>query len=60
MHGLLKIVRGFWEYLREVSGENDYARYRERVEEQGGLPISPQAFYLSQQEYKHSRPTRCC
>jgi len=60
MNRLIIMVRGLWEYLREVSGENDYARYCERVEERGEQPISPHAFYLSQQEHKHSRPTRCC
>lgn len=60
MSHLGTILRSLWEYLREVSGENDYARYRQRVIKQGGQPLSRQAFYLKQQEDKNSRPTRCC
>jgi Selenoprotein, putative len=57
---LTKIVRALWDYLREVSGENDYSHYCARALRQGIRPVSCQAFYLSQQELKHSRPTRCC
>ena len=49
-----------WNYLREMSGENDYARYCRRVRQHGSEPISPQAFYIEQLERKNSRPTRCC
>ncbi len=49
-----------WIYLREVSGENDYARYCARTKLLGGKPPSARTFYLEQLERKNSRPTRCC
>lgn len=49
-----------WNYLREVSGENDYARYCARVLAHGGRPASAQNFFLRQLEHKYSRPNRCC
>jgi Selenoprotein, putative len=55
-----KIASSLWNYLREVSGENDYARYCARVKLRGGKPPSPRAFYVEQLERKNSRPTRCC
>jgi putative selenoprotein len=49
-----------WNYLREVSGENDYARYCARLKKSGGIPLSARGFYLEQLERKNARPTRCC
>ncbi len=60
MAHLQKVVRIFWEYLREACGENDYARYRTRVLAQQGRPMTLKAFYLWQQQHKYSRTTRCC
>ena len=60
MHFVMKLLERFWNYLREVSGENDYARYCAHVQSSGGQPVSPRAFYLGQLERKTSRPNRCC
>jgi putative selenoprotein len=60
LNRVTKLLGRLWNYLREVSGENDYARYCRRVERLGGEPVSPRAFYLEQLERKNARPTRCC
>jgi hypothetical protein len=57
---LLNLIRTAWQYLSEVSGENDYPRYRARVIAQGGAPLTPGAFYLGQLHRKYSRMNRCC
>ena len=54
------LLRAFWNYLREVSGENDYARYRARVIAEGRDPVSRREFYDQRQREKYSRPNRCC
>lgn len=59
--GHFKTLLGkLWNYLREVSGENDYARYCARVRNLGGQPLSARAFYIEKLNRKNSRPTRCC
>jgi uncharacterized short protein YbdD (DUF466 family) len=60
MQNPVRMLRKAWEFLREASGENDYARYAERARKQGGRPMTRQSFYLEQLERKHSRPSRCC
>ena len=60
MARLLKFLHILWEYLREASGENDYARYRSRVLALGQTPMTLQAFYHLRWEHKYSRPSRCC
>ncbi len=60
MARLLKIGQALWEYLREVSGENDYPRYRTRVLAQKDQPMTPQEFYLWHLRQKYSRLNRCC
>ncbi|HET9178788.1 MAG TPA: YbdD/YjiX family protein [Terriglobia bacterium] len=54
------LLRTFWNYLREVSGENDYARYRASVAAKGADPVSRREFYDQRQQEKYSRPNRCC
>ncbi len=49
-----------WAYLLEVSGENDYSRYRARVVAQGEPPVTASEFYMAQLERKYSRVSRCC
>jgi uncharacterized short protein YbdD (DUF466 family) len=49
-----------WKFLREVSGENDYARCRSRALEQGTPVMTPGAFYAERLREKYSRPNRCC
>ncbi len=56
----LKMILTAWQYLREVSGENDYLRYRARVLAQGGAPPTPEAFYLDRLQGTYSRINRCC
>ncbi len=56
----MNLLGRLWDYLCEVSGENDYARYCARTKLLGGTPISARTFYLEQLERKNSRPTRCC
>jgi Selenoprotein, putative len=58
--GLRKLLGGLWEYLREASGENDYARSRARALEQGAEILSPGDFYEEKLREKYSRPNRCC
>ena len=60
MTRLLKVQRVLWEYLREASGENDYARYQSHVLTLGQEPMTLQAFYHLRWEHKYSRPSRCC
>lgn len=60
MARLRQVLRGLWEYLREVCGENDYARYRAAVLSSGGQPLTPECFYLWKQHHKFSHPNRCC
>jgi hypothetical protein len=60
MTSLLDLMRAVWQYLREISGEEDYPRYRARVVAQGGAPLGPDAFYLVQLRKKYSGVNRCC
>ena len=53
-------LRMLWNYLREVTGEYDYVRYRSRAVGTGEEPLSPQEFYLQQLERKYSRISQCC
>lgn len=60
---MIRLHRWFelaWQYLREVSGENDYARYRARALAQGIAFMSPGEFYLAELRRKYSRMNRCC
>lgn len=57
---LLDLIRTTWEYLREISGEQDYRRYRARVIARGGVPLAADAFYLAQLRKKYSCISRCC
>ena len=56
----LNLIRTVWQYLREVSGEEDYPRYRARVLAAGEEPLAPDAFYLSRLRQKYWRINRCC
>ena len=55
-----KLLGVIWAYLREVSGENDYARYQARARARGERPLSPESFYLEKLFRTYSRPNRCC
>jgi hypothetical protein len=60
MDQLRKLIRRAWQFLRDATGENDYARYQAFTLSQGDSPMPPKAFYLSQLQRKYSRPNRCC
>jgi uncharacterized short protein YbdD (DUF466 family) len=60
MAGLWNLLRIVWQYLREASGENDYARYRARALSRDAEPMTPGEFYLRQLRQKYSRINRCC
>ncbi len=60
MLGFRKLVQTLWQYLREVSGENDYARYRSRALGRKVEPMSPGEFYLLKLQQKYSCINRCC
>ncbi len=60
MTQLQRLIQVFWEYLREATGENDYAHYRARALAGGGCPMSPKEFYVWQLREKYSRINRCC
>jgi hypothetical protein len=49
-----------WGLVRELMGENAYARYCDYVARRGGQPLGPQEFYVSELQRKYSRPSRCC
>jgi uncharacterized short protein YbdD (DUF466 family) len=57
---LRKLASSLWSYLKEVSGENDYRRYRARVGACGGKPLTVREFYLERLQQKYARPNRCC
>lgn len=57
---VVNLLKSFWNYLREVSGENDYARYRLRMSAEGRRALSKREFYDQRQREKYSRPNRCC
>jgi len=56
----VNLLKTFWNYLQEVSGENDYAHYCARKAAEGGDPVSRREYYERLQEVKYSRPNRCC
>jgi uncharacterized short protein YbdD (DUF466 family) len=60
MTPVANLLRSFWNYLREVSGENDYVRYCARMAAEGCPPVSRREFYENRQQEKYSRPNRCC
>ncbi len=57
---VVSLLKSFWDYLREVSGENDYARYCARMAVEGCHAVTRREFYDHRQQEKYSRPNRCC
>lgn len=57
---VIDLLKSFWNYLREVSGESDYDRYCSRMAAENGDPVSRRDFYEDRQQKKYSRPNRCC
>ncbi len=60
MRRLSTIAHALWNYLREVSGENDHARYCQRELARGHAPMTAQEFYLGKIQRQYSRISRCC
>ncbi len=60
MTGLRSRLGALWHFLREVSGENDYARHCAYELALGHQPLSPKAFYLRKIHRQYSRISRCC
>lgn len=60
MTKIRSVIQRFWEFVREFSGENAYARYAATVLERGGVPLTPKEFYILKLERQYSRPSRCC
>ncbi|MFB3921001.1 MAG: CstA-like transporter-associated (seleno)protein [Terriglobia bacterium] len=60
MAWLQTILERIWEIAREVFGDKAYDRYAEHIRGQGGTPLTPAEFYVSQLQRKYSRPSRCC
>lgn len=60
MAQLQMVLKNFWEFLREASGENDYARYHAHALARGEQPLPPKDYYLRKLGWKYSRPARCC
>ncbi len=54
------VLVALWQYLCEVSGENDYARHCAYERALGHQPLSPKAFYLWKIHQQYSRINRCC
>jgi uncharacterized short protein YbdD (DUF466 family) len=53
-------LKTLWHYLREASGENDYARHKVRALADGRPPLTPAEFYVARTKHKYSRINRCC
>lgn len=59
--GLSGLARGFWRWLREVSGDSAYQRYAECQRCDGSsLFLSEREFYLDRIERRYSSINRCC
>ncbi len=54
------LLTAIWQYLRDVSGENDYARHCTYELALGRQPLPPRAFYLWKIHQQYSRINRCC
>jgi uncharacterized short protein YbdD (DUF466 family) len=57
-----RLLRSAWYFVREVSGDDAYERYREHVvEAHPGQPaMSRSEYYRVRTEQKWDRVTRCC
>jgi uncharacterized short protein YbdD (DUF466 family) len=58
----MRLLRQVISMLREVLGEEDYARYcRHLQEKHPGVPYpGKEEFYLDRLRERYARPTRCC
>lgn len=60
MSYLINLARLLWKYLKEISGDNDHARYLAGANEDGTPVMTAEQFYLWQLRQKYSRINRCC
>jgi uncharacterized short protein YbdD (DUF466 family) len=60
-NGWLSIVRGFWQWLRELSGDSAYQRYAAcQLRDGSPLLLSEREFYLDRIDRRYSSINRCC
>jgi len=55
-------LRNFWDYLRQVSGDDAYERYlvHRQQAHAGEAPLTRQQFFKKRQEEKWGKVSRCC
>jgi uncharacterized short protein YbdD (DUF466 family) len=57
-------LKGVWQGIRGLTGEDAYERYlahwRQRHGSEGGVPLDRKAFFKQQQERKWNGIKRCC
>lgn len=53
-------LRGAWNYLRAVMGDQAYERYLEVTRRTGATPLSPEDFYVDSVRRRYSTVSRCC
>ncbi|MCC6296254.1 MAG: putative selenoprotein [Pseudomonadales bacterium] len=58
----MKALRAFWAWLRAVSGDDAYERYRAHhaAAHADCSPLDRRAFFRQRQEEAWSRVKRCC
>jgi uncharacterized short protein YbdD (DUF466 family) len=60
---LMHQIRNFWDYLRQVSGDDAYERYlahRQIAHAGEEAPLTRPQFFKQRQEEKWGRVSRCC
>jgi uncharacterized short protein YbdD (DUF466 family) len=59
---LMHQIRNFWDYLRQVSGDDAYERYlaHRQIAHAGEAPLTRPQFFKQRQEEKWGRVSRCC
>jgi hypothetical protein len=58
--GLAWLCSSLWDFLRELSGEAAFERYRDAACASFVSSASSALFYIEYLEQKYSRPSRCC
>lgn len=58
----MTMLKNFWRFLREATGDDAYERYlvHHRAHHPGQPALSESDYYRQQQEKKWSRVSRCC
>lgn len=66
MGSLIQLLRRFWHFLREVSGDDAYERYlklyaaNQERHQHVELPMSREEFFKAWQQQKWDGIKRCC